>query len=230
MVVLGGNGSISIGQILNGTYKNTYANYDIADINKDNADDASIEKILTASERNMDYTYEVEQKGKYIVGIMNSNQQGAAGTISTSAKEILSKSMNITLTYTRFSTIKIIEANPGDKIEIKGYNSYYYVNAFIAKLNSIDVKEVYEYGISSDDIIERTYKAGKQGEKVLAIAFANGDNRKRTASLYFSSGKSISTLSDNCDYIDYIQLDKDATVKTSAYGYDWGGGSVYILK
>lgn len=189
----------------------------------------SIEKIWSISDSNVDYTYTVEKKGKYLVGIMNSNYQSAAGSITTNATETLSKNISVCSSYTRFSTVKIIEANKGDIINVKGYNAYCDSNAFISKLNNINVKEIIDCGISSDGTIQKTYTAGNKGEKLLVIAFANGDN-SRKASTTYSSGQTISSLMDNCDYIDYIYLDANAELKTSAYGYNWGGGSIYILK
>lgn len=189
----------------------------------------SIEKIWSISDSNIDYTYTVEEKGKYLVGIMNSNYQNVTGSITTNAKETLSKNISVKSSYTRFSTIKIIEANKGDIIKVKGYNAYFYSNAFISKLNNINVKEIIDCGISSDKTIQKAYTAGNEKEKLLVISFANGDN-SRKASTTYSSGQTISSLMDNCDYIDYIYLDANAELKTSAYGYNWGGGSVYILK
>lgn len=184
-----------------------------------------IENIWSSSSISENYTLNVEDSGIYLVGLMNSNQENVAGSILTSGEEVISK----TLTgWNFYSTIKVIKVTKGDYIKISAYNQYSKINSFITKLHNINVNEIIASNIGQDKTASLTYTASNDGEKILAISFSNALNRSNSISY---NGMYCGTyFRNNDDYIDYISLKKGTTVSLSAYGYNWGGGSVFILK
>ena len=189
-----------------------------------------IEQIWKENNSNTNYSYLVPETGKYIVGIMNSNYEGKAGKITaTNSKELISKSINIRTTYNRCSTIKIIQANAGSTIKVEGYNSYCLTTAFIFKIDNIDVTEVIDCNISSDTTAQKVYKCSEKDEKILAISFANGASRSVLTKLP-TEKSSLVNVSDSDYFIGYITLKENEDITMKAYGYNWGGGSNFILK
>lgn len=189
----------------------------------------SIDSIWLANTQSVDYTYTVQDTGTYLIGIMNSNDEGVAGTITSNGQEIISKNLDTNFEhYNRTSLIKVVNAKKGDTININGYNGNFNLNAFIFKLNNISVNEVVTSNITSDAAAKASYTASKDGEKILVISFACA--KDRVLSTTYSGKYLANAFRENDDYIDYAILSKDTTVSTSAYGYNYGGGSVFILK
>lgn len=194
-------------------------------MNKNSNEYSFIENVWSSSSLSADYTLNAEENGIYLVGIMNSNNEDISGIISTSGEEKISK----TLTgWNFYSTIKVIKVSNGDNIKVSGYNTLSSINAFIAKLYNIDVNEVVASNIGQDDTASLTYTATNDGEKILALSFSNATNRSN--SIVYNGMYCGTYFRNNNDYIDYSSLKKGTTVNMSAYGYNWGGGSVFILK
>lgn len=210
--------TISVEKALNELYNNT-----------NSTSMPSIDSIWLANRQSVDYTYTVQDTGTYLIGIMNSNYEGVAGTITSNGQEIISKNLDTNFEhYNRTSSIKVVNAKKGDTININGYNGDYYLNAFIFKLNNISINEIVSANITSDATAKALYTASKDGEKILVVSFACA--KDRALSTTYSGKYSTNAFRGNDDYIDYAILNKDTTVSISAYGYNYGGGSVFILK
>lgn len=205
--------TINVGDALNELY------------NRNTGDVGYIEKIWSSSDQSVNYTYTVQEEGTYLIGIMNCNGELISGTITTNAQESIVKKIDC---GDRWTSIKVVNANVGDNINVIGYNGRCTLNAFISKLNNINLKEVVSFESSVDKAATISYTATNEMEKILVVSFANGNSRSISTS--YSGKYMASNLRDNYDYVDYVFLGKNATVTTSAYGYDWGGGTVIILK
>lgn len=199
----------------------------------DNEKYPSINEIYYNVSPSVNYTYTINETGKYLVGIMEAHRNYTP-TISTTGKENFSKIMSGS--SGRKSLISYIDGKSGDTISLVGANDTqdYSTNltAFIYKINNFNISEVANSSISDDATTTLSYTSSQDNEKVLFLAIGNSRNVSDTKLIInYQDNKFRGALFHNsCVYVDCAVLNKNQKVTASAYGYNWGGGAVYILK
>lgn len=184
-----------------------------------------VKKIFNHVSTSVNYTYTVEEDGKYIAGLQYGNYNPVCN-ISTNGNIVLEHSNG---NASWISGIKIIEAKKGDTITLTGTNfSSHNLTAFIYQLYNISTKEVVKSTFVADNTAQDIYTATSDNDKVLIISIANADNISM-ATNYTGVFNCSYVHSDNA-YVDYAVLKKNASISISTYGYNWGGGAIYIIK
>ena len=202
--------------------------YDISSQTRITDSTPSIEKIWQSNFASVNYTYTVVEEGIYLAVTKNSNGESATGNITTTGTTIIKKSA---LAGANGGTVlHLLHANAGDTINVNAYNrnSSYTANGFIVKLNNIYGNTLVDFAVTNDATATKTYTATRSGERILAVAISNSTNR--SASITYT-GKHLTTIfRDDYICVDYALLGEGATIKPAAYGYNWGGGAVFLIK
>ena len=153
------------------------------------SDYPSITKVWQSLSQTISYNSTFTEAGTYLVVTKNSTNEHNLGTINTTGEIKLEDTLH---TSNGSSLIKVIEASAGDTIEVSLYNSSTNpANAFIVKLNNIELTEIVSSTLTNDATATLTYTATTANEKVLAIAISNASNR--TSSISYT-GNYITTL------------------------------------
>ena len=185
-----------------------------------------LSKIWNSSSSSINYTYNVVENGTYLAGIAMCNDSYANPTITTSSNNIIVDKL-LSAGNCR-SSIKLIKANINDTINISGSNNRRTSSGFLIKLNNVYLKELIYSDIKADNTATNTYTASSDGEKVLIITITNGNSQSSSITnndLSLESRISVSSV-----IITYNIFSTNQSISSKAYGYDYGAGSIYIIK
>lgn len=186
-----------------------------------------IEKIWQSNFESVNYTYNVTKSGKYLIGIRSTDGVHDQGSVTTTGDIVIEEELGDKWGN---ASLRLVDASTGDTINVTAYNrnSSYKGNAFICSLNNINMSEIVLSDSKNDAWASKTYTASNNKEKILLVAFGSSINK--SASISYSGKHLIATYRDDGICIDYSTIEKDVTATANAYGYNWGGGAVFILK
>lgn len=193
-----------------------------------NKENIPINEIWSSVSTSINYEHILNEDGLYITGIICANKENNTATINTNSTVIDEKSL---ANGTRTVKIKLINGKKNDTVFLRGSCSdgTAKANAFIYKLNNINVSEILNCSsLSVDSTSSSTYTATEDNSKILMVGFSCGINR--SISVSFNGNIRVKGIQKNSVYIGYASLNENESVTINSYGYDWGTGVSFFVK